>query len=356
MAIELRFIMDNNGSHEIKTEIVKKRKAKKRNKGKNLLLFPDEYVVIDIETTGLSPKCDHIIELAAVRIKNGEPVDTYTTLVQPPEIDYDDLYDDLYDDEYDEYEVPDAPIYISDFISQLTGITNEMLIDAPRIDDVIGDYISFIGDSIIMGQNVNFDINFIYDNALEVLGIEFKNNFCDLLRITRRLFPDFENHKLETIAEMFGIEFEGHHRAEVDCIVTSKCFEYCRNYVKDNDIVLDFYSEYYADKVVKPNEIEPKKTEFDTTHPLYGKYVVFTGTLERMKRQDAAQLVADFGGHPQNGVTKQTNFLVLGNNDYCMTIKDGKSTKQKKAESLILRGQDLKILPEDVFYDMISEE
>jgi DNA polymerase-3 subunit epsilon len=67
------------------------------------------------------------------------------------------------------------------------------------------------------------------------------------------------------------------------------------------------------------------------------------------------QIVADLGGINEDGITKKTNFLILGNNDYCSTIKDGKSTKQKKAEQYILNGQDIVIVPETVFYDMLEE-
>ena len=86
------------------------------------------------------------------------------------------------------------------------------------------------------------------------------------------------------------------------------------------------------------------------------KVCVFTGTLERMQRKDAMQLVVNLGGSCGDSVTAKTNFLILGNNDYCTTIKDGKSTKQKKAEALILKGNDLQIISETTFYDMISED
>ena len=75
-----------------------------------------------------------------------------------------------------------------------------------------------------------------------------------------------------------------------------------------------------------------------------------------MQRKEAMQIVADLGGIPGDGVTKKTNYLMLGNNDYCKTIKDGKSSKQKKAEKLILEGADLQIISEQVFYDLILEE
>lgn len=74
-----------------------------------------------------------------------------------------------------------------------------------------------------------------------------------------------------------------------------------------------------------------------------------------MSRREAMQIVVNHGGINGDNVTKQTNYLVLGSNDYCSAIKGGKSTKHKKAESLALAGQDIEIIPEDVFYDMISE-
>ena len=86
------------------------------------------------------------------------------------------------------------------------------------------------------------------------------------------------------------------------------------------------------------------------------KHCVFTGTLERMARKQAMQIVADLGGINENSVTKKTNYLILGNNDYCKTIKDGKSNKQKQAEAYKLQGQDIEIIPETVFYDMLGDE
>ena len=82
---------------------------------------------------------------------------------------------------------------------------------------------------------------------------------------------------------------------------------------------------------------------------------MFTGVLERMSRKEAMQLVADSGGINGDTVTQKTNYLVLGNNDYCKSIKDGKSNKQKKAEKLKASGLDIEIIPESVFYDMVLD-
>ena len=91
----------------------------------------------------------------------------------------------------------------------------------------------------------------------------------------------------------------------------------------------------------------------DHSNPLYGKKCVFTGVLQRYTREVAAQIVVICGGECQNGLTKKTNFLILGSNEDCRTIKDGKSSKQKKAESYIAAGCDLKIITEDEFYNML---
>lgn len=96
-------------------------------------------------------------------------------------------------------------------------------------------------------------------------------------------------------------------------------------------------------------DITATTDNFDISHPLYGKLCVFTGTLEKMQRKDAMQLVVNLGGQCGDNVTAKTNYLILGNNDFCSLIKDGKSNKQKKAESLILKGKDIQILSENVF-------
>ena len=77
---------------------------------------------------------------------------------------------------------------------------------------------------------------------------------------------------------------------------------------------------------------------------------------KRLQRKDAMQLVVNLGGQCGDNVTAKTNYLILGNNDFCSLIKDGKSNKQKKAESLILKGKDIQILCENVFYDLVLNQ
>ena len=338
MGVSFNFSMENGSLSSYSNNA-----KNKRDKGKSLLFFPHDYVVIDLETTGLSPVYDEIIELSALKVINGNIEDKFSTLVKPENRYIDDSGNELYVDE---------------FITELTGITNEMLDDAPSFADIYGKFLNFVDDNIIVGHNVNFDINFIYDSLVRISEVKFKNNFCDLLRISRKIFPEFPNHKLSTVASELHVFVSEAHRGLADCITTFKCFQKCFEYVKKNNISLDFYARTNIDlKKTTPaidlKKITPAKENFDTSHPLFGQTCVFTGTLENMKRVEAAQLVVNLGGICENGVTTRTNFLILGNNDYCKSIKNGKSNKQKKAEKLILGGQDLKILPEDAFYDML---
>ena len=302
---------------------------KRPNKGQSLLDFPEEYCVIDIETTGLSPDYDEIIELGAIKVKNENIVEKYDQLIKP------------------KYE-------LDEFITELTGITDEMLNDSPSIDEVLPDYLKFIGDSIVIGHNVNFDVNFLYDTAL-TNGLKFENDFVDTMRLSRRLSPEMKHHRLKDCLKEYSIDRDGReHRALSDCEVTHRLYLHLKGICNENYGGVINYKK--TKNGIKAKDIVANSDHIDESNPLYGKTCVFTGKLEKMLRKDAMQIVADLGGIPSDSITKGTNILILGNNDYCSTIKDGKSSKQKKAEKLILQGNDLIIMPENVFYDMIIEE
>lgn len=311
---------------EIKTE-----KRLRTQKGKSLLQFPEEYVVIDIETTGLSPQWDEIIEVAALKISNGEIVDKYQTLLKPS-------------------------FPVDPFISELTGITNKMLETAPIFDDIYQDLQHFIGDNILVGHNVNFDINFLYDE-FESRNIILSNNFIDTMRISRRLFKDERHHRLSDLIQRHNIIIDNElHRAEVDINATNKAFEIFKQYIIDHKIDLEKFSKKnYNRKSCKVSDISTENTKFNENTPIYGQHFVFTGKLEVMVRKDAQQLVKDLGGKLDNSVTKSTNFLVLGEQDYSKIKKLGKSNKHIKAEKLKAQGQEIEIIPETVFYDFLEE-
>lgn len=310
----------------------------REGKGKSLIEFADDYCVIDIETTGLDFSCD-IIEISALRVKNGEITDKFSELVNPG------------------YHIPS-------FITELTGISNEMLEDCDAIDKVISRFSDFVSSDLMVGHNiVSFDSNFLFDNLLQNTGKILSNNMVDTMRVSRWILPDLNHHRLSDICSNYGIEQTSSHRGLSDCESTYKIYNAMKETCIEKYSTLDDFYNYVSSRLKKKykrglraSDVQTDNTEFDVSNPLYGAMCVFTGTLEKMTRRQAMQIVKDLGGNCGDSVTKKTNYLILGNNDFCKSIKDGKSSKQKKAEKLQLEGNDIQIISENVFYEMADIE
>lgn len=300
--------------------------TKRTHKGKSLLLFPEDYTVVDIETTGFDPMFDEIIEVAGIKYRGRNEVGRFQSLVKPDD-------------------------GIPDYITALTGITNEMVADAPGIEDVLPRFLEFIGEDIVVGHNVHFDVNFLYDYAENFELKPFSNDLVDTLRLSRRLYPELQSHKLSALAAHFGVEPDGEHRALADCVTTQKCLSAMDAYAAQNGGIPESAEDLYR-KLSKT--IVAETSDFDPDSLIYGRTFAFTGKLERMTRKEAMQAVVNAGGHCTDGVVAETNYLVLGNNDYCKAIKDGKSAKQKKAEKMKLNGADIESISESVFCDMLG--
>lgn len=174
-------------------------KVVRDGKGKSIIAFPERYVVVDIETTGLSPQRDEIIEISAIRFEKGMKKDTFSTLIKP------------------DNEIP----Y---FITQLTGISNQMVAGAPHIKEAVSDFKKYVSDDIIVGYNVNFDVNFIYDKLLENCSVKLGNDFVDVLRIARVVLTHLSTHKQTAVAEYYGLSVTGAHRAMKDCELCNAIF------------------------------------------------------------------------------------------------------------------------------------
>ena len=146
-----------------------------------------EFVVFDIETTGISVNHCAMTEIGAVRISGGEIVERYNTFVNP--------------------EMP-----IPENITELTGITDDMVKDAPKIDRAIPEFLKFVGGRLLIAHNANFDTSFIRA-AAEKVGVPFKNPYLDTVALSRFVNPDLKRHKLDVLAEHYGLGDFNHHRA-----------------------------------------------------------------------------------------------------------------------------------------------
>lgn len=303
----------------------------REHKGQSIIALPMDYVVLDVETTGLDYNWCEIIEVAALKYVNGACVDAFTSLVHPW-----------------------API--DQYIADLTGITNDMLDTAPSPTTVIPALVAFIGDAIVVGHNVGFDINFIYDAYERECGKYFSNNYIDTLRIARKCFPQLSHHRLSDIAEACNVVQLDAHRAAGDCETTAQCYSHMRSMIlagQTEDAYIKSFDRCASYRKML-NDIEPTVADIDPTNPLYGKTVVFTGALATMERKDALKIVANLGGIPKDSVTAATNYLVIGSTEFAKCVKDGKTEKMKKAETIQKKGGEITIISEDAFWDMIN--
>lgn len=174
---------------------------KQRNKGKRLNRYLEDYVVFDLETTGISQERDAIIEISAVKVEKHEIVGEFSTLVNPGR-------------------------HIPAGATAVNGITDEMVKDAPGIEAAVQNFLDFIGDFVLVGHNIHtFDTNFVYDAALQFLGREVRNDYIDTLYMARSCLPELEHHKLTDVAAHFGLQTQGAHRALFDCMMNQGCYE-----------------------------------------------------------------------------------------------------------------------------------
>ena len=157
------------------------------------------YVVFDVETTGLSNQYDQIIELAAVKVKDGEIIDKFERFSNPHE-------------------------KLSETIINLTHITDDMLVDAPEIEEVLTEFKEWVGDAIFVAHNASFDMGFI-DTGYERLGFgPSTNGVIDTLELSRTINTEYGKHGLNFLAKKYGVELTQHHRAIYDTETTAYIF------------------------------------------------------------------------------------------------------------------------------------
>jgi len=165
------------------------------------------YCVLDLETTGLSFRTEKITEIGIMKVKNGEVIDSFETFVNP-----------------------EKPIPYE--VVEVTKITDEMVKDAPTIKEIFPKVLEFIGDSVLVAHNADFDIGFLKHNASQ-LRYKFDYTYLDTLKLAKDLFPDYKKYKLGIIAENLGIKVEVAHRALDDVDTTVKVFNIMMKMLKE---------------------------------------------------------------------------------------------------------------------------
>lgn len=166
-------------------------------------MFEDSFVIVDLETTGLSPLNSEIIEIGAIKVVNNEVVDTMEVFVRPS-----------------------RPL--SPFTTRLTGITNEMVDEGLSIKQALKVFEEFSDGMRLMAHNAKFDMGFLDTYMRKNLGKAAPTNTLDTLAMSRAIVKDVPNHKLGTLATHFNIDYSGAHRSLRDCEITLEVYNNIR--------------------------------------------------------------------------------------------------------------------------------
>ncbi len=192
-----------------------------------------DYIAFDLETTGLSVEENQIIEIGALKVKDGKVVERFMEFVKP-----------------------DEPI--SYRITQITGITNEMVANARNTEEIIRDFISFCGNDILVGHNILFDYQFCKKYA-NTYGLSFEKKGLDTLKIARKVHKDFDSKSLGALCEYYDILNQAAHRAYHDALATAKLYQCLAHHFEEKE-----------PKLFEPIQLQykPKKVQTATAKQL----------------------------------------------------------------------------------------
>lgn len=172
-----------------------------KTKGKLISQYVPDYVIFDLETTGISCNYDEIIEISAVKVRDRKVTAEFSQLVNPGR------------------PIPYAA-------SMVNHITDAMVADAAGLAEVLPQFLGFIEDDVLVGHNIgSFDMKFLYRDCQRYFGQTLSNDYIDTLRLSRLCFPEFYHHRLSDMAEYYGISTAGAHRALADCMMNQQVFE-----------------------------------------------------------------------------------------------------------------------------------
>lgn len=239
--------------------------------------FIKDYVVMDMETTGLNPKLDKIIEIGAARVRDGKVEKTFSTYINPGRS-------------------------LSPRVSALTGIQDEELESAPFIEDVLPEFLTFVGDDYLLGHNLIFDYSFVKKAAVNQ-KLSFDKEGMDTLRIARRFLTDLESRRLGFLCEYYQIPLHA-HRALHDAIATHELYQKLVEsfYAKEADT---FAPKKLVYQVKKEGPVTPRQKEFirklcEQNHIVIKENVIWIPALqdfpdkidiERLTKNEASRLI-----------------------------------------------------------------
>lgn len=296
---------------------------KLRHKGTERPEFLDDYTLIDIETTGLSPYRDRVTELGGIKVRNGEIVDEYSRLVA-----------------YDKSNKVPA------FITKLNGITEEKIInEGIPVDEASHDFREFIGDDVVIGYNVNFDLNFFYDLAQKYNLAELNNDYVDVLRLARAYYSRERHNRLIDCMQRAGIAQVEQHRGLDDSIDTKRVYDdFRKNFTP---ALLEKAQSKIKNFSLTEDKLMPWQIGF--RNPVNGKKIVLSDHVH-MDHEDAGKMIENLSGENQGRLDLNTNYLIVGDHDFF----NKNNSNLNEASRLNHEGADIKRLSESFFLNMLD--
>jgi DNA polymerase-3 subunit epsilon len=287
-----------------------------------------DFVAIDFETANAKRMSACSIGMAKVR--DGEIIETFYELIKPDPFDFN---------------------YIN---ISIHGITPEMVASKPTFLELWSKINSFIGNDVLVAHNVSFEqsvINQILNqNNLEIPGFDY---LCTLY-MTKVNYPRRLGYKLDDVCKDLLGKDVNHHDALEDAIACAElAIHNLSKFPKQpiRELMGALYMTPQREKVEwkKMTGIKPSREELDPNHPYFDKRFVITGVLHSFSREKAVQLIVDCGGIYQDGVTKVTDYLIVGDEEFHLLQFGNKSSKARKVDDLNTKGGYIKIVKEDEF-------
>lgn len=299
------------------------------------------FVAIDFETA--NEKINSVCQIGIVTVVDNKVVDKVSWLVKPPEF------------------------YFNSFNTLIHGIKAEDVINEPEFNELWPEINKYLEGKLVIAHNASFDIG-VLRSVLDFYNIKHpKLDYCCSVKIAKKVWTDLQKHGLKAMSQHLAIDFTHHDAAEdafASAVIVIEAAKIEK--VKSMKALLDKL-EIHPGKVAPEkflpirqlnefnlNKVHPSK--LDKKHPFYSQTVVFTGTLKSTPRGVAMQMVANAGGICSASVNQWTDFLVVGEQQYKRYKEGWKSSKLKKAESLIEVGESMQFLSEEEFFELLGEK
>ena len=302
------------------------------------------FAAIDFETA--TEQRASACAVAVTLVDGGQVTNTRRWLIRPPENDY------------------------SGFNIAIHGIRPEDTMHSPEFLEVWREVLEVIGDRPLVAHNASFDLS-VLRQSLDHEGAEWPtlDVFCTLL-LSRRIWPGLPSYSLPHLARFLGVPIGRHHDPVEDAIACAEIARRVCAAVEIDDLLslterMGFQPGTIAPGMWEPPrsgggsrtsiaQLEPTTSDFDPDHPFFERRVAFTGSLLSMSRNEAAQLVVDAGGRAMTSVSKKTDFLVFGEQDFSKFVDGEMSAKTRQTVELAEAGHPIEIISEADFMEMIT--